>query len=229
MRDATTGQRDDGVPRAFWDRVSRQYDRQLRLERAAIRITVELLAPQREDRVLDVGTGTGVVLRQLAGESSRPREAIGLDTSARMLARVPELPAGWSVTVADALALPFDACELDAATACYLLHVLPAADRLVVLTELRRVLRPGGHLAVVTPAIAPRGWGRPIAWLLDRLAAYCPIRYGGLRALDPRPALQQAGFEILETRWSTRGYVSICVLARRPEQLAATGPTVGCA
>ncbi|MGH2929898.1 MAG: class I SAM-dependent methyltransferase [Solirubrobacteraceae bacterium] len=229
MHGTRIGQLDDGVPDAFWDRVSRQYNRQLWLERAAIRAAVELLAPKLEDRVLDIGTGTGEVLRQLARGSSRPRQVRGLDTSAAMLARVPPLPAGWSVTVADARALAFGACEFDAATACYLLHVLTAADRLIVLAELRRVLRPGGHLAVVTPALAPRGWARPVAWLLDRLAAHCPSRYGGLRALDPRPALQQAGFEILETRWSTRGYVSICVLARRPEQPAATGPIRGCA
>lgn len=205
------------VPTArFWDRVSRRYDRQRWLERASIGTVIELLAPRREDRLLDVGTGTGLLLRQLAGSSPRPGEALGVDASAAMLTRVLGLPCGWSVTVADARALPFGAGDFDAATACYLLHVLTDADRLDVLAELHRVLRPGGRLAVVTPALTPRGPTRWIASWLDQLAVRRPDRYGGLRALDPRPALQQAGFELLETRWNRRGYASICVLVRRP-------------
>jgi ubiquinone/menaquinone biosynthesis C-methylase UbiE len=204
------------VPPAVWDRVSAHYDRQLWLERASVRTAVELLAPGSHERMLDVGTGTGEVLRELARRPTRPREVHGVDASAAMLSRVPRLPQGWSLDIADARALPFGDCTFDVITLSYVLHVVAEADRPAILGELLRVLRPGGRLAVVTPAIPSKGPARWIAQVLDRLAARRPSRYGGLRTLDPRAELKQSGFELLETRWSKRGYVSMCVLARRP-------------
>jgi ubiquinone/menaquinone biosynthesis C-methylase UbiE len=203
------------VPPTVWDQVSAHYDRQLFLERRAVRCALALLAPRDGERILDVGTGTGEVLRQLARHPGRPR-ATGVDQSAAMLARVPELPAGWSVRVADARRLPFADGAFDAVTAAYLLQVLPVPDVSGAVGELLRVLRPGGRLVTVTPAIPPRGPLRLLGSALDGLAKRRPSRYGGLRALDPSAALEQAGLEIAAVRWSLRGYLSLCVLARRP-------------
>lgn len=221
------GRGEDGVPQQFWDRLSARYDRQLWLERASLRTAASLLAANHEESLLDLGTGTGGLLRELAHRKPRPHRALGVDRSAAMLARVPPLPSGWATTVADARALPFESGSFDAAGACYLLHVLSGADQRAVLGELLRVLRPGGRLVVVTPAIPARGAARWIARALDWLAADRPDRYGGLRALDPRGKLVRAGFEILETRWSARGYVAICVLARRPAGPTALDAAVG--
>ena len=49
-----------------WDRIARWYDIQLRLERPALRAAVDLLAAGPSDTVLDVGTGTGGLMRELA-------------------------------------------------------------------------------------------------------------------------------------------------------------------
>ncbi len=84
-----------GVPAWVWDRVSSRYDRQLWLERSSVYVLLELLAPADHERLLDVATGRGAVLRALALRADRPREVIGVDVSAAMLARVPSLPAGW--------------------------------------------------------------------------------------------------------------------------------------
>ena len=53
-----------------------------------------LLAPAPHERLLDVGTGTGEVLRQLARRSIVPREVTGIDASEAMLARVGPLHRG---------------------------------------------------------------------------------------------------------------------------------------
>lgn len=53
-------------PGSWWDRASAQYDRQLWLERSAVNRALDLLAARADERLLDVGTGTGEVLRQLA-------------------------------------------------------------------------------------------------------------------------------------------------------------------
>jgi ubiquinone/menaquinone biosynthesis C-methylase UbiE len=208
----------NGVPRHVWDRQSRHYDRQLWLERSAVRCAVELLAPTRDERMLDVATGTGEVVRQLARLRERPREVVGVDASAAMLARVGALPAGWSVRVGDARWLPLTDNEFDVASVSYALHVLADVDLPVVLAELLRVLRPGGRLVTVTPAVPESGPARPPARALDRIAKRWPERCGGLRALDPRAALGRAGFAGSDARWSLRGYPSLCVLARRPER-----------
>ncbi len=201
---------------AAWDRLSRRYDRQLWLERSAARAAVDLLAPGADERVLDVGTGTGAILRQLEQRPRRPRDVVGIDASVAMLERVGELPSGWSLVVGDARRLPFADGAFDVALASYLLHVVADADLPVVLAELRRVLRPGGRLATITPAMPGRRRVRPLARALDRLAARRPERYGGLRTLDPRAALGAVGFTVVQSRRSVRGYPSLCVLAHRP-------------
>lgn len=198
-----------------WDRLSSSYDRQLWLERRPVRAALELLAADRQERLLDVGTGTGEVLRQLARRERHPREAVGVDPSEAMLALVPPLPDGWSVREGDARDLPFADERFDVAVVSYVLQVLADADVPATLSELWRVLRPEGRLVTVTPYVPSHGPARPLAIALDRLARRDPTRFGGLRALDPRPQLERAGFALVRARHSLRGYPSLCVLARR--------------
>jgi demethylmenaquinone methyltransferase/2-methoxy-6-polyprenyl-1,4-benzoquinol methylase len=198
-----------------WDLLSVGYDRQLWLERAAVRTAVALMSPVPHECVLDVGTGTGEVLRALARHRHRPRAVLGIDRSRGMLARVGGLPDGWSLALADARSLPAPDDAYDAVCASYVLHLLDASELEAVLSEIRRVLRPGGRLVTVTPAIPDRGLSRPLASGLDWLARRWPKRFDGLRALDPTTVLTGAGFTVITTRLSLRGYPSIVVLSRR--------------
>lgn len=205
-----------------WDRLSSGYDRQLWFERSAVRTAVAMLDPAANARVLDVATGTGEVLRALARRPAPPRAVVGIDASARMLAHVGTLPAGWSLLAGDVRALPFGDCEFDVVTAAYVLQLLAPDDLACVTEEIRRVLRPGGRLGTVTPAVPARGLARPVARTLDRLADRGPERYLGLRALDPRAALVDVGLVVEAARWNVRGYPSVCVLARRALNPPAT-------
>lgn len=203
------------VPPDFWDRASRRYDRQLWLERASVRVLLELAGPAPDERVLDVGTGTGAVLRRLAAMPSPPTSVIGVDLSRAMLGHIPPLPDGWRTEQADVRALPYPGSSFDVVTAAYLLHILSDTDRVAVLAEIRRVLRPDGVLGVATPTIPAGGPLRTIARSLDGLASRAPNHFGGLRALDPRPDLSRAGFDVVESRSTARGYIATCTLARR--------------
>jgi ubiquinone/menaquinone biosynthesis C-methylase UbiE len=191
-----------------WDAASAVYDRQLWLERRAIRAAVDLSAVGARSAVLDAGTGTGAVLRELARREERPREAVGIDASAEMLARVPALPPGWRLVRARVEELPFPAGGFDVAFAAYLLHVLAPEERAAALGELHRVLAPGGRLVTVTP-IAPRAFAAPLWQIAGRLSA-------GLAPLDPRMELVASGFELERARTARAGYPSLCVAAKRP-------------
>lgn len=182
---------------------------------------LDLAAPTSSERLLDVATGTGAVLSELALRAQRPHDALGVDFSTAMLERVGSLPAGWSLAQGNACALPFGESAFDVATVSYLLHTLSGEDRGRALGELARILRPGGRLAVLTPVIPPHRLLRPLGLALDRLATIWPQRCVGLRALDPRAELASAGFQLLTARYSFRGYPSICVLARRSAAKAA--------
>jgi ubiquinone/menaquinone biosynthesis C-methylase UbiE len=175
-----------------------------------------LLSPGAADRYVDLGTGTGEVLRQLQRRASVPRALVGVDASEMMLAQVGSLPPGWSLRRGDVRRLELPDASVDAASACYLLHLLDADGLSATFAELQRVLVPGGRLVTVTPAVPDRGLARPIAAALNALSQRRPTAYRGLRALDPRPELEQAGFSVEQSRWNLRGYPSLCVLATRP-------------
>ena len=177
---------------------------------------LDMADPSPETTLLDAGTGTGAVLRGLAVRADRPRHVVGVDSSAPMLARVPQLPEGWHLGRADIAALPFDDASFDTATAVYLLHVLAPSTRAAGLGELRRVLRPGGRLVTVTPVLPSRALSRPFWSALGELARVVPRRLCGLRPLDPRLELVEAGFTLERARTVRAGYYSLCVRAQAP-------------
>jgi ubiquinone/menaquinone biosynthesis C-methylase UbiE len=104
------------------------------------------------DRVLEVGCGTGVVVRDLVPLVARRGEVVGIDASRLMLERARQLcraaagSARITLRVADGAQLPFAANRFDAALAItVILHV---ADALSVVREMARVTRAGGRVGL---------------------------------------------------------------------------------
>jgi len=187
--------------------LARAYDRQLPLERAALATAAELAGVRGDDRLLDVATGTGGLLRELDRRGVRPAEVVGIDRSHCAIAvAAPHLPAGWRLAAGDARRLPFADGRFDVVTTCYLLHLLHADDRETVLREIARVLRPGGRLVTVTMQ-STRPFTRALLGLLPRSS--------GLRPLDPADDLAAAGLVPGRARFVATGWPSLCVLARR--------------
>ncbi|MEU6243876.1 class I SAM-dependent methyltransferase [Streptomyces sp. NPDC047024] len=110
---------------------------------AAATEAVLALIPARTGRLLDLGCGTGTVTRRLV--AARPGLRVtGVDRARAMIRRSAALVPG-AILRADCRQLPFPDAVFDAVTSVWLLHLMAdAADRRAVLTEVARVLRPGG-------------------------------------------------------------------------------------
>jgi len=105
---------------------------------------VAAVVEARPARVLEVGCGWGELAEWLARDTAA--QVVAVDLSERMveLARA----RGVDAKVGDVQELPFADGSFDVAVAAWMLYHVPDLDR--GLSELARVLRPGGILVAVT-------------------------------------------------------------------------------
>jgi SAM-dependent methyltransferase len=96
-------------------------------------------------RILDVGCGTGTMLTYLASYG----KADGVDIDEEAIGYCHERGL-TDVSLGEASELPFDDRTFDLVTALDVIEHLD--DDAAALREMRRVLRPGGHLLVTVPA-----------------------------------------------------------------------------
>ena len=93
-------------------------------------------------RVVDVGSGTGLVAAELV---ARGCEVVGTDISHAMCHKARERVPNAAFEIASAEALPYADASFDAATCAQAFHWF---DQERAFAELTRVVRPGGILAI---------------------------------------------------------------------------------
>jgi phosphatidylethanolamine/phosphatidyl-N-methylethanolamine N-methyltransferase len=148
------------------------------------------LALQRHDSVLEVGIGTGLNL-PLYPVTTR---LTGIDLSQEMLDKAVErvhtltMP-NVTLKVMDATAMDFGDNEFDKAVATYTISAVP--DPVAVLREMRRVVKPGGAIVILSHFRSER---RLMGWLEDLVAPVC-TRLGWKSNLALTPLLAQVGLE----------------------------------
>jgi SAM-dependent methyltransferase len=113
---------------------------------------LEALALGPADHLLEIGCGGGLLLRDALATGAR---ATGIDHSEDMVELARDRAPGASVMLADAARLPFDDAAFTAVAMSIVFFFLE--DPVGVLRECRRVLLPGGRLALYTTGPELRG------------------------------------------------------------------------
>jgi demethylmenaquinone methyltransferase / 2-methoxy-6-polyprenyl-1,4-benzoquinol methylase len=214
---ARTGTLEEGQVRAMFDRIARVYDLMNSLMTAGLHHrwrerAADLAAIRPGDRALDVASGTGDLAVELARRVGPTGSVVGSDFSEAMLDRARHKSSAVTWEWANALDLPYSDHSFDAATVGFGARNFSDLDR--GLSELARVVRPGGRvviLEITTPQRPPLStffsiWFDRIVPALGRLAgdpdayAYLPSsvkRFPAPEALASR----MADVGLVDVRW----------------------------
>jgi SAM-dependent methyltransferase len=156
-----------------------------------VRIISDLVRLGRGGLYLDLGCSAGLYARSLARALGDKGDVVGIDISPSMLKEAArsarEVGAGPSFARTDAQNLQFADASFSGAVCGGTLNEL--GDPARALRETRRVLQPGGRLAIMGILRAESARGRRLQRILST---------GGLRFFEPdelRSLLDHAGFE----------------------------------
>lgn len=111
-------------------------------------------------RVIDVGTGTGLVAREAVAIVGDPALVKGVDPSSGMMAQS-TVPGGVELFQGRAESLPFPDASFDFLSMGYALRHI--SDISLAFSEFRRVLKPGGKICLMEITLPQSRTGR---WLL---------------------------------------------------------------
>jgi len=155
---------------------------------------VRLARLQSGETVLDVGCGTGSLAIAAKRHVGATGTVYGIDASPEMLARAEKKARKASVEIvfknAMAQALPFPDAQFDAVLTTVMLHHLPRRARQLCVTEIRRVLKPGGRVLAVDFGLAAR----------ERKGILAHFhRHGHVKLPDMIKLLSEAGLNTVES------------------------------
>lgn len=155
---------DEKLTKSFYDRISHSYDLIADSnEHVAREKGLAALGIAEGEKVLEIGYGTGHSLVSLAEAVGNTGTVFGVDISDGMLKvsekRVTEAGVADRVnlSVANTPPLPFKDQTFDAVSMSFTLELFPLETIPTVLEEIKRVLKPGGRLGVVSMALPKEG------------------------------------------------------------------------
>jgi ubiquinone/menaquinone biosynthesis C-methylase UbiE len=193
-------------------------------------VDMDLLDVREGLSILDVGCGGGYLLRKAAHRTSL---ALGVDLAESRLRAIRDGPAGScrsgcppiELAVADGQRLPFADASFDRIICTETLeHV---ADAQLALSELARVLRPGGRLAISVPHFLCE------AILYRLIRGYLEFPGGHRRIFTPRTltrALTRAGLQpyagYLRDSLEAAYWILLSLLSRPPRRFDGLLPAL---
>ena len=165
---------------------------------------LQLLAVTRGETILEIGVGTGYSLKEIANSVGENGLAYAIDVTPQMLelTRKRIKKAGLTDRVelheGDARSMPYEDNRFDAVYLASTLELFDTPDIPRVLTEIKRVLKPGGRLGVVS--LTKEVWkGSPFTRLSMRFYEWLHRKIP--KSVSCRPiyverSVQDAGYEI---------------------------------
>lgn len=201
-----------------YDTIAKHYDRLI--EPLNIRLKghgLALAPPRRDQRVLDMGCGTGTLLERYRDGGSA---VWGIDASPAMLAVARRrLGPKASLLLGDVTRTPLAEASFDLVTVTMVLHEMPPEVRSAAVDEARRLIRPGGQLLAIDyhrgPLGFPRGWLlRGLTTVIERAAGREHWRgYRHFLAAGALPALASShGLTVRARRIVGRGTFGVFLL-----------------
>lgn len=188
--------------RKYYDRIARIYDLMAdHSEAPARQAGLDLLAAQPGEKVLEIGFGTGHCLVALAQAVGATGKVYGLDISEAMRQHAEEnlrkagLLERAELVCGDGLHLPYPAAALDAIFMSFTLELFDTPEIPLVLAECKRVLRPGGRIAVVGMS---KDQGHGVVFHLYEWTHKHFPNFVDCRPIFVAGALAEAGFRIVK-------------------------------
>ncbi len=149
------------------------------------------------ESVLEVAVGTGATLERFASINASGRTC-GIDLSEGMLAKSKDrlektgLAKRVELRPGSAFKLPYADESFDLVVNQYMLDLIPFSDIQKILSEFRRILKPGGRLVIAGMTVGERlGSG-----IWQRLYDLSPSLMAGCRGIQMAPRLLASGFDV---------------------------------
>ncbi len=166
--------------------------------------SIEYLAVQKGETVLEVGFGTGCALVKIAEAVGETGKVYGIDITPRMvqwarkrLARK-ELTKRAELTAGDARDMPYLDNLFDAVYMASVLDLFDTPEIPQVLQEVKRILKPKGRIVVVS--IPKNGFeNSKVLRLYEWLHKKFP-KYASCRPIYVEDFLREAGYQIIKTK-----------------------------
>lgn len=152
--------------------------------------------PQAPQAILDLGCSVGMSTFALQ-ETFPQANLTGVDLSPYFLAiaqyrsQQRDLPVSWVHAAAESTGLPDQSFDL--VSACLVFHELPQEAAIAIIREARRLLRPGGHLAIMDMNPGSETFAKMPPYVLTLLKSTEPY-LDQYFALDFRQEMEAAGF-----------------------------------
>jgi ubiquinone/menaquinone biosynthesis C-methylase UbiE len=195
----------------LYDMLSYFYDFATLYEIEPRKKAIEIARINNDFKILEVGFGTGKNIIQLAKKIGNNGFICGLDISSKMtyktlkLIKSHDLTKRVNLALGDADHIPYVGSSFDLIFSSYMLDLIDTPIMPLVLSEFKRVLKPGGHLIIVSMSKGSKWYNdmRLYEWFYRRW----PSILGGCRPVDLKPYLNRLQFKIIYRKFLFAGYL----------------------
>lgn len=184
----------------FYDRISVFYDYLTgTFERKYAKKTLDHLCIVKGETILEIGFGTGHCLKRILEDVNQKGNAYGVDISLGMIEvtkrsiKKAGLIDRVDLCCGDAMSLPYNDSVFDAVFMSFTLELFDSPEIPKVLYEIKRILKPGGRLGIVSMS---KENGESILLKLYELVHSKWPKYFDCRPIYVEKSLKNAGYKM---------------------------------